>query len=103
MPKIRILNPAHPGGSHTSVKQAERYVRRGVARWIGDALEFIESDHRHISVVASADLRDRIAARGYDDIGCMTLNQVQGLPVCGDAIKAFMIPSKRGNGYRSRP
>lgn len=97
MDKIKILNPAHPGGSITSRKRAERYVRRGVAKWSStDSISFIEADHRHKSVVASADFSER----GYDAIGRMTLDQVQGLPCAGPAIKCFMLQSKRGNGYR---
>ena len=49
MDKIKILNPAHPGGAITSRKRAERYVARGVARWVGNALEFIEGDYRFVS------------------------------------------------------
>jgi hypothetical protein len=98
--KIKILNPAHPGGSITSRNRAERYVRRGVAKWTStDSISFIASDHRHASAVESVHLKHRIAARGYDQIGRMTLDQVQGLPVCGPAIKCFMLQSKRGNGY----
>jgi hypothetical protein len=100
--KIRILNPAHPGGSITSRKRAERYVRRGVAKWTTpDSISFIADDHRHVSVVSSVDHAARIATRGYDAIGRMTLDQVQGLPVCGPAIKCFMLLSKRGNGHRA--
>ncbi len=88
MDKINILNPPRLGGSITSRKRAERYVRRGVARWVGgSAIRFLESDHRHVSAIDSA-ARSQL---GYD--------QVKGLPVCGPAIKCFMLPSKRGNGY----
>ena len=97
MNNIRILNPAHPGGSITSRKRAERYVRRGVAKWTStDSITFIESDHRHVSAIDST-TKARI---GYDQIGRMTLDQVQGLPVCGPAIKCFTLLSKRGPGYR---
>jgi len=95
--KIKILNPAHPGGSITSRKRAERYVRRGVAKWTStDSISFIADDHRHVSALDSSTK----AQIGYDQIGRMTLDQVQGLPVCGPAIKCFMLLSKRGNGYR---
>ena len=95
--KIKILNPAHPGGSITSRKRAERYVRRGVAKWAGaESISFIADDHRHVSAL-SATTKAQI---GYDQIGRMTLDQVQGLPVCGPAIKCFTLLSKRGPGYR---
>ena len=112
MNNIRILNPAHPGGSITSRKRAERYVRRGVAKWESpNTLRFIEDDYRHQTVVTSLEdsylleqrakaAFERSSACGYDAIGRMTLDQVQGLPVCGPAIKCFTLLSKRGPGYR---
>lgn len=98
--KIKILNPAHPGGSIITRKRAERHVRRGVARWAtADSIQFIGEDHRHASAVASVDLQSRLMDRGYDAIGRMSLDQVQGLPCAGPAVKVFMLQSKRGNGY----
>lgn len=44
MPKIRISNPQPGRSRYTTVSQAERYVRRGEAVFIGNALHFIEPD-----------------------------------------------------------
>ena len=38
--KIKILNPVK-GCGLTSLEHARRYVRRGQARWVGPAIEFI--------------------------------------------------------------
>ena len=54
---VRILNPAS-GRGYTSRKCAERYVRRGVARWVKDSgghdcLEFVASSAIAVSIAAS--------------------------------------------------
>jgi hypothetical protein len=100
---VRIENPIHAGGAITSRKRAERYVSRGVARWIAkDRIRFIEPDYRRLSAVAAhseKQWRDECARRGYDRIGHMTLDQVAGLPTTGPAIKVFVLPTKRGPGF----
>lgn len=51
---IRIINPAR-GIGWTSPRNAQKYVDRGVARWVGNhSIRFIETDYRHEAVKASA-------------------------------------------------
>lgn len=35
-------------GAHMTVKNARRQVKRGHARWVGDRIEIIKSDHGHM-------------------------------------------------------
>ena len=41
--RIQILNPKS-GCGHTSLAHAKRYVRRGVAEWVGGDIRFLELD-----------------------------------------------------------
>lgn len=78
MNSVIIENPAFSGSRYTSLKAADRYVRRGRARWTvpGKRLRFIEEDHRHVSAAEQALLRNR----GYDARGLLTLTEVANLP-----------------------
>ena len=75
--KVRILNPATGGAVLTSSRNAEYYVASGRARWRGKAIEFIETDFRHVAVTVSVSA----SRRGYDEVGTMSLNQIRGIPV----------------------
>ena len=92
MDKIKILNPAHPGGSITSRKRAERYVRRGVAKWTGaESIQFIETDHRFISAKIQAELWLDTAGEQhwYDKEGPMSYKDLRGLPFAGLTIERY--------------
>ena len=77
-PKRAIFIRNSQGHSHTSQKRADRFVRKGQARWLPDGtLQFIESDFGHISA-------GRCAAKSLiftDGTGIATLGQIAGLPV----------------------
>jgi hypothetical protein len=41
--KVTIANPRCGGAKHTSLRRAEAFVRRGIARWLPDRrIEFVE-------------------------------------------------------------
>lgn len=44
-PQVKILNAPH-GRGFTSLKKADKMVRRGTARWEGNCLRLIETDYR---------------------------------------------------------
>lgn len=74
--KIKIVNNEQ-GAGWTSARQAERYIRRGIARPMGmirgfHAIEFIQDDHRVISA------RTKVFS---DGAFMATLKMIQGLPV----------------------
>lgn len=69
--------------TYISQRNAERYVKRGRARWRGDALVFIEGTHDRISAEKMA------SQTGYDRIGQMRARQVTGIPMLGDVTKLF--------------
>ena len=59
--KIQTIGPM--GHSRTSVAQADRYVRRGLARWIDEStISFIEGDRRVTAATAAPGDRARVAA-----------------------------------------
>lgn len=75
--KIKILNPAG-GPCLTSAKQAARYVKRGLAHWTGDAIEFSRPSNDHREAACSVSLERR---RHNYGVGIATLGQIAGLPV----------------------
>lgn len=79
-----MLNPVSGHQlTYISQRNAERYVKRGRARWRGDAIVFIEGTHDRISA-------ERLASQShYDRIGQMTTQQVTGIPMLGDVVKLF--------------
>jgi hypothetical protein len=84
--EVRILNAAS-GQQYTSRKNADRAVRRGVARWAvderGECLEFL-TDGRAAAIRASV-LRS-IDEAGYDyasSTGRASLDAIKHLPVAG--------------------
>jgi len=51
--QVRILNPGS-GAEFTSAKRAIKYVKEGRARVAGEfAIEFLETDRRHLAVLKS--------------------------------------------------
>jgi hypothetical protein len=72
---VRISNSC--GRGWTSRKQADRFVKKGQARWNPDGtLSFIEDDFGHISATRSA------ARQVFTDgTGMATLAAIAGLPV----------------------
>lgn len=82
--KVKVVNPVS-GHQLTFISQrnAERYVKRGRARWRGEELVFIEGTHDRLSA-------ERLASQGnYDRIGQMSARQVTGIPMLGDVTKLF--------------
>jgi len=61
--EIKIAN-AVSGHGRTSLKRAERYVRKGQAEWVkpGVLIRFVESDFAHKTAARAA----RISMAGYD-------------------------------------
>jgi hypothetical protein len=59
---IRILNPEAEAAEFTSLNRARRFVRKGKAKWEGDAIRFIADSERRI-------VRNEIACRwrGIDE------------------------------------
>lgn len=66
-----------------SQRNAERYVKRGRARWRGDAIVFIEGTHDRLSAEKMA------SQSGYDRVGRMNTQQLHGIPMLGDVVKLF--------------
>jgi hypothetical protein len=71
----------------TSLFQAKRYVARGLARWVGGALEFVRygGDHRETSAQRLCQITYDCAARR----GLAELEAVRHLPVVGPPIQLF--------------
>jgi hypothetical protein len=74
-PDVRILNP-FAGRGYTSKKRAERYVRRGVARWVdrgGRAcLQFVAS-----GITAEAIALSVARNIGYDLASCEGISKLR--------------------------
>ena len=98
---IQILNPS--GSNYTTLKRAHSYVRAGRATWEGSALRlsvsWVEQTQASRGVApkfASIKAFERykrayrlrtMDEAGYDAVNSMTLDQIQGLPLAGPAIK----------------
>jgi len=99
---VRILNPA-AGRGYTSRKCAERYVRRGVARWVKDSngracLEFLA-----ISPVSAAVARSVARDAAYDRVihtGLATLEQMAALPMISPGV-ALKCGRRKGASRRT--
>lgn len=79
--RVSILNPTPGGNRYTSLRNAQRFVRRGVARWSGERLEFITSDANNRKVIAEEIKRLR-TGMGYDRVQrAMTLEEIAAIPV----------------------
>jgi hypothetical protein len=84
-PKVKVVNPSG-GPSCTSRKQAVRYVSRGLARWVGPAIEFIRDggDYRESAFSLSV-----ANSQHVHTVGFATLDALRKTPiVC--AAKAFL-------------
>ena len=90
---VRILNPAS-GRGYTSRKCAERYVRRGVARWVEDSngrncIEFL-ADGAMPAVVAASVQRTVDATRYWYEraanTGMAQLSELAHLPMIRPAL-----------------
>ena len=81
--RVQIVNPLPGCQSSTSLAHARRYIRRGAAKWIHPdrVLQFISG-----KVQAAA--WSAVIRRG-EGLGIAKLDQVQGLPVAGPAIRVF--------------
>lgn len=85
MSLIRIINPL---GVHDHIgrKHADRYVKRGDAKYVGNALLFLrKTDSKREQAVQKS-------LRPFAPGGLATLDQVQGLPCAGPAIRIFYGP-----------
>src|ERR1035438_8331025 len=81
--KVIIANPVS-GCGFTSLKHAQRYIRRGRARLLSDGrLEFIPASYQHQSAASAS---RRVLFHG----GLATIGAVKGLPVAGDPTKLLM-------------
>ena len=79
--RVRILNAPAGTSAYTSKSAADRHVRQGSAEWVKGCLRLTSAAASH-----------RIERKRFDlyvDRGMATVEQVQNLPVAGDAIKAF--------------
>jgi len=84
---IRILNPLGDS-QHTSLFNAKRYVMKGLAQWVGPAIEFTRNpnDHRDASAQRTLEI-------GYDraaGTGLARKEAVRHLPVAGAPINVFV-------------
>lgn len=79
--RVCISNPLPGGSRYTSLRNAERFVRRGLARWTGTKLMFIESDTRDMAIV-SAEIGQLRKYLAYDRVARpMTLREIAAIPV----------------------
>lgn len=76
---VRITNPT-AGCGWTSLRNALRYIQRGLARWTKDgAIEFVASDPRVMTVRVSYETEyDRAAHAGLAD-----MDAIRNVPVVG--------------------
>jgi hypothetical protein len=88
-PQVKVFNPKGRNG-FTSLKSAQRYVKRGLARWRKDgAVEFIDDtgDYRAVAVLSV----EQLTRCGYDrDVSCgamASLDAIKHLPVAGNVTK----------------
>jgi len=85
---VRILNPA-AGCGYTSRKCAERYVRRGLARWVKDSggrdcLEFVERGP--IATIVAASVARETAYDRAAHTGMATLSELANLPMIAPGV-----------------
>ena len=83
--RIQIVNPLDR--SSTSLFHAKRYVNAGLAKWVGNAIEFLRNpfDHRETSAQRACQVAyDRAASSGIAD-----MDAVRHLPVAGPPIRIF--------------
>ena len=81
-----MINPVSGKRTFIALRNAERYVARGRARWHGDAIVFIEDRYDRAAAERTVALASACA---YDRIGRMTMDQIAGVPVIGDITKLF--------------
>jgi hypothetical protein len=86
--QVRILNPAS-GCGYTSRKCAERYVRRGMARWVKDdsgrdCLEFV-ADGGMSRIIAASVTRETAYDRAAHT-GMATLSELANLPMVAPGV-----------------
>jgi hypothetical protein len=99
---VRILNPAS-GRGYTSRKCAERYVRRGAARWVKDnsgrdCLEFVAGGDAIAAIIAASVARET----AYDvaaHTGMAQIADLANLPMIAPAV--FMGIGRRKGASRS--
>lgn len=94
--RVSILNPTPGGNRYTSLRNAQRFVRRGVARWSGERLEFITSEANSRKVIAEEIKRLR-TGMAYDRVQRpMTLDELRAIPfACAE--KALVDRSRSRN------
>src|SRR5437867_2250628 len=85
---VRILNPAS-GRGYTSRKCAERYVRRGHARWVKDTsgrdcLEFVANGA--IAAIISASVTRETAYDRAAHTGMARIGDLANLPMIAPAV-----------------
>lgn len=79
--RVSIVNPTPNGNRYTSLHNAQRFVCRGVARWCGDRLEFIDGDAISQATIAEEIRRLRPAYLAYDRVmRPMTLQELRAIP-----------------------
>lgn len=89
--KIRVANPVSIQLTYIPLKNAQRYVARGRARWQNEhTICFIEDSHDRVAAQRSMWYESQLA---YDRIGQMHAEQVKGIPVLGDVMKLFTLRS----------
>ena len=94
---VRILNP-FAGRGYTSRKRAERYVRRGVARWVEDSqgracLQFLATGQTAAAIAASMARNVGYDLAAYD--GMAKMHQMRNVPIVG-AGKMLNLGKRKG-------
>ena len=83
--RVQILNPLDR--STTSLFHAKRYVSAGLAKWAGNAIEFLRNpfDHRETSAQRACQIAyDHASSTGIADV-----DAVRHLPIAGPPIRMF--------------
>lgn len=96
--QVRILNPAG-GYGWTTRKRAQRYIQRGMARWNGDALEFLRLSG-DVVLISAARARDA----AYDHAahtGCASREELRNLPMAGNVDRLLGRGAQRRTSARA--
>jgi hypothetical protein len=94
---VRILNP-FAGRGYTGKKRAERYVRRGVARWVEDShgcmcLQFVASGPTTAAIAASVARNIGYDCAAYS--GIAKFRELANLPMANPA-RALGVGKRKG-------
>ena len=96
-PAIKIINPVPGGSAWTSIKRANRFVDDGRAIWEKNCIRFVHAGQLQLALNKARDISLRRTPQeiGYDGVGMMRIDQIQGLPLTGPAQKLVTLGSNR--------